>query len=817
MKKFLFVFFIILFAVSSKLIYSQDIVIDGQKDAFYDGLTGPDDGYLQLKHYACNDNGAPINDADLSAKMWAAWDATWFYFYTEVKDNIISGKGGASYQSDGIEFKFDPIPTSTTNSIFAPQLTILDTADADQGVVNGWDDLNNIPDSMKQYARRLTSDGYAMEVAIKWDAIVSGTEKVSVAVDSVFGLALNVHDNDNLQATPSRDHSVMWAAHMADAVWNTPAYLGTVKFLADHKVQFIAKNNITGETNPIPFDGTPFYINVDAAKDWVYNVDKGPSTGYLQIKSYAGNDNGFPTSDADLSANVWTAWDASWFYLYTEVKDNVVTNIGSTSYFNDGIELKIDPEPTDSTQGGESIFAPNLTALSGPHADSLSNIPDSLKKWARKLITGGYALELAIKWSAITAGGETIDPAVDNVFGLAMNVHDNDENPNARVASIMWGAVMKDAAWNTPKYLGTIKFLADNRLDFIPTNNMTGVTNPVPYDGTALYISVDAKKDPFYNSLTGPSNGYLQIRSYAWNDNGIPTDDADLSAKVWTAWDASWFYLYTEVKDDIVTNIGSTSYFNDGIELKIDPLPTDSTQGGNSIFAPNLTALSGPHADSLSNIPDSLKKWARARTDSGYALELAIKWSAMTVSGDTGLIVPKANNVFGLAMNVHDNDTLPNARVASIMWGAVMLDAAWNTPKYLGTVKFASGNKLNFIAKNNMTGVTNPIPYDGSPYTRTGVKEEKADNLPIKYDLSQNYPNPFNPTTTIKFSLAKNSDVKLVVYDILGRVVTELVNGNYNAGYYNVTLNASYLSSGVYFYRLEAGSYVSVKKLILMK
>ena len=89
--------------------------------------------------------------------------------------------------------------------------------------------------------------------------------------------------------------------------------------------------------------------------------------------------------------------------------------------------------------------------------------------------------------------------------------------------------------------------------------------------------------------------------------------------------------------------------------------------------------------------------------------------------------------------------------------------------------------------------------------------------MPTVYSLSQNYPNPFNPTTTIKFGIPKAGDVSLAVYDILGRKVAELINGNLTAGYHTVNFNATNLASGVYFYRIEAGDFVSVKKLMLLK
>ena len=88
---------------------------------------------------------------------------------------------------------------------------------------------------------------------------------------------------------------------------------------------------------------------------------------------------------------------------------------------------------------------------------------------------------------------------------------------------------------------------------------------------------------------------------------------------------------------------------------------------------------------------------------------------------------------------------------------------------------------------------------------------------PETFSLSQNYPNPFNPTTVIKYSLPEVTNVKLKVYDMLGREIKTLVNQEQSAGVYNVEFNASNLSSGVYFYRIEAGNFVASKKLLLLK
>ena len=89
--------------------------------------------------------------------------------------------------------------------------------------------------------------------------------------------------------------------------------------------------------------------------------------------------------------------------------------------------------------------------------------------------------------------------------------------------------------------------------------------------------------------------------------------------------------------------------------------------------------------------------------------------------------------------------------------------------------------------------------------------------LPEKFSLNQNYPNPFNPTTTIAYSLPKASDVTVKVYDILGNEVKTLVSGFKNAGNYNVNFDASGLSSGVYYYKIQADGFTDVKKLTLLK
>jgi len=98
-----------------------------------------------------------------------------------------------------------------------------------------------------------------------------------------------------------------------------------------------------------------------------------------------------------------------------------------------------------------------------------------------------------------------------------------------------------------------------------------------------------------------------------------------------------------------------------------------------------------------------------------------------------------------------------------------------------------------------------------------GVKENNQ--IPVKFSLSQNYPNPFNPETQIKYSLQKNSLVKLKIYDVLGREVVTLVNEFKKAGEYIVPFSITQypLASGVYYYKLQADEFSDVKRMILIK
>ena len=120
----------------------------------------------------------------------------------------------------------------------------------------------------------------------------------------------------------------------------------------------------------------------------------------------------------------------------------------------------------------------------------------------------------------------------------------------------------------------------------------------------------------------------------------------------------------------------------------------------------------------------------------------------------------------------------------------------------------------NYIVNAGRSG---PLRWDSASVNIviTGVNGNSSN--PTNFMLYNNYPNPFNPTTIIKYSIPEASFTSLIIYNELGKEVSTLVNETKSAGTYEVEFNASNLSSGVYYYKLQAGSFTETKKMILAK
>ena len=111
----------------------------------------------------------------------------------------------------------------------------------------------------------------------------------------------------------------------------------------------------------------------------------------------------------------------------------------------------------------------------------------------------------------------------------------------------------------------------------------------------------------------------------------------------------------------------------------------------------------------------------------------------------------------------------------------------------------------------------NTSSWDNGSFDLVTYAAESDSHNDISYNLNQNYPNPFNPTTTIVYSVPQRSIISLVVYNAIGQQVSVLANEEKEVGTYRINFDATGLPSGIYFYRLSAGNFVTTKKMVLLK
>jgi len=197
----------------------------------------------------------------------------------------------------------------------------------------------------------------------------------------------------------------------------------------------------------------------------------------------------------------------------------------------------------------------------------------------------------------------------------------------------------------------------------------------------------------------------------------------------------------------------------------------------------------------------------------------------LTAPAAPNLVAPLNNSFINILTPLFDWDSVTSAnsfRIVissdSLFASSVVDSAGISLTKYQipsGKLQYGTKYFWRVNASNpNLTGPWSQVWNFRATLTNAG---NAGNEIPKEFKLYDNYPNPFNPVTNIKFDLPLNSFVKIKIYDITGREVLNPVNGFVNAGAYEVQVNASNLSSGIYFYRFEAGNFTDVKRMMLIK
>ncbi|MEP7145679.1 MAG: choice-of-anchor J domain-containing protein [bacterium] len=221
-----------------------------------------------------------------------------------------------------------------------------------------------------------------------------------------------------------------------------------------------------------------------------------------------------------------------------------------------------------------------------------------------------------------------------------------------------------------------------------------------------------------------------------------------------------------------------------GARLAIRYSVVDAGNGPNSLYI-GIDALrvQGDHP-----LPVELASFVSAITNNNVKLN----WSTATEINNLGFDIERSivNSQWSKIGNVMGNGTVTTQKIYSF------IDRGLNTGKY------------NYRLKQ--------IDFDGN-FKYFNLSNEVVIGIPNRYELSQNYPNPFNPTTVINYQLPKDGNVSISVFDNSGKEIMNLVNGFKTAGYYTINLNASSLSSGIYYYKLSFDNFSVVKKMMLVK
>ena len=400
-------------------------------------------------------------------------------------------------------------------------------------------------------------------------------------------------------------------------------------------------------------------------------------------------------------------------------------------------------------------------------------------------IDSGYTAELIIHLDMLGYTDEYSEvPVLVNIFDPDKQTGSPGEEYNVGSYYKMWWG----SEWGPDT---RILRLAD---PVVKTANKT--TESINLDGkldeafwqNAYYVVVgkgsSSSTGGYYMQWNNPNNEYTDqsMATVKFVHNGtdlyVGVESDDKSVCAWSGgWEADGLFLW-------MTNKGETAPSN---RMEIKNMFFDATVGASAVFQTSESVPTGS-TDGACYLPaGTVTHTETGGEDAGYSLEVVIHTDFFGYAvGDTvnlSVCIWDLDYADAASFNLDVSDYAPN------WWGTQWADP--NFEKYF---------MYRGVILSNATDV------------------EQNDNLiPTDFNLAQNYPNPFNPTTKISYSIPQSGNVSLVIYDVLGNKIEELVQKEQTAGNYTAEWNAAKVASGVYFYTLKAGNYVQSKKMLLVK
>ncbi len=489
-----------------------------------------------------------------------------------------------------------------------------------------------------------------------------------------------------------------------------------------------------------------------------------------------------------------TMWDANNFYVFVSVVDSSLEGIvdRGSPWNNDCVEIFINGADTTLATSYDTTCAQWRYDYPESPGDTgvVGNLLLHTSQLAHVATLTGFDLEFAIPRDSLPGGYNFL--TAGSQIGLELSCGNRKGDVPQSTVTHWW--TNNGLTWQNPQLFGQATLVA-KEANAVVNVYKADSKHPVTVDGIMSAGEWENADEMSMNMVEGGRP--LDSVAVQWKDH---------MAFFRLMWDDDNFYVFATVIDSLLEGIADrgSPWNNDCVELFINGADTtlatsyDTTcaqwrydypeaPGDTGVVGDLLHHTSQVAYKTFSGAPGTNQALASVGwtgSVNGYTLEIAIPKDSLP----GGYNFLKAGSQVGFEISCGNRgNTVPQKSVLH-WWTSNGL--TWQNPQLFGQIMIVN-----------------------SP----GTAVHETPVLPVYFSLEQNYPNPFNPATKITYSLARTEKVALSVYNVLGQRVAVLVNGQRSAGIHTVDFDGARFSSGVYFYKLEAGSRMIVKKMLLLK
>ena len=471
-----------------------------------------------------------------------------------------------------------------------------------------------------------------------------------------------------------------------------------------------------------------------------------------------------------------------------------------------------------------------------------------IQKDGRIIVTG--SIPFGIGSSKILVARFKIDGTIDSTFGTGGKVITDYENYTARATSVVLQnddkiIIAGDISLTGSSHIIVIRYLPNGALDSTFGVNGKVLTSIGQFDEANAVAVQDDGDIIIAGSTVDSTLGPPDFAVVRYNSKGELDESFGNRGIVTTAfgnndYNVAYSIVINNEEKIVVGGYSSVSnsdfalarYNSDGSPDNtfgengkvITDLRGDNDQAFSMILLKDGKIVLGGYSDNGINSDFALAKYKiNGSLDSTFGIG-GMVFTPMVDEIDRINSIKEQNNgrivAVGYATNSNTSEDFAISRYLStgVLDNTFGIDGKIITPldssfDVAESVEIQSDGKIIVGGRTLFNGLI--VRYQNQ--SPDAVEDNKSSSQKEEYYLFNNYPNPFNPSTTIKYSIPYTSLVTLKVYDMLGREISTLVNEEKNEGNYEINFNASNLSSGVYFYKMVAGGFVSSKKFLLLK